>query len=185
MVGGIQGSPTTDVNYLASRLGERLGGRAFQLYSPAFVETLEQRDALIQMAPVKEILDIARRATIAVFGIGTLDPDTSRFVEFTALTSEEMKQVARLHGGVGESLAIVYGSDGKICAQEYADRVVGLTFEELAKIPIRIGVAGTKAKTQALYGALRGGILNCLVTDEEAAEGVIDCLNSPEDRQWC
>jgi DNA-binding transcriptional regulator LsrR (DeoR family) len=180
MVGGIQGQSTTDVNYLASQLAERLGGRAFQLYSPAFVETSEQRDALLCMAPIKEILDIARKASIALLGIGTIDPNSSRFVQFTTLSPEEMNQITQLHSGVGESLAIVYNIDGKLCAPMYADRVVGLTLEELKQVPLRIGVAGTAAKTRAIYGALRGGHLTCIVTDEAAAEGVIDFYHSQE-----
>jgi len=180
MVGGIQGQSTTDVNYLASQLAERLGGRAFQLYSPAFVETPKQRDALLRMAPIKEILDIARKATIALLGIGTVDPNSSRYVQFTALSLEEMNQISQLHCGVGESLAIVYGIDGKLCAPEYADRVVGLTFEELKQIPLRIGVAGTASKSCAIYGALRGDLLSCIVTDQAAAEGVIDNYHSQE-----
>lgn len=181
MVGGVQGWSTADVNYLASQLAERLGGRAFQLYSPAFVETPAQRDALLSMAPIKEILDIARQATIALLGIGTVDPNSSRFVQFTALSPAEMEQITQLHCGVGECLAIVYDMDGKLCASAYADRVVGLTFEELKQIPLRIGVAGTAAKSRAIYGALRGGHLSCLVTDQAAAKGVIDIYHSRED----
>lgn len=177
VVGGIQGRSTTDVNYLASQLAERLGGRAYQLYSPAFVETPEQREALLQMAPIKEILDIARRASIALLGVGTVDPDSSRFVLFTALSPKEMLQITELHCGVGEILAIVYDIDGNLCAPEYADRVVGLTFDELKRIPLRIGVAGSAEKSRAIYGALRGSHLSCIVTDEAAANGVIDyCL---------
>lgn len=174
MVGGIQGRSITGVNYLASRLAERLGGRASQLYSPAFVETPEQREALLQMAPIKEILDMARRATIALLGVGTVDPDSSRFILYTALSTEEVRQIAQLHCGVGEANAIVYDIDGKLCAPEYAARVVGLTFDELKQIPLRIGVAGTAAKSKAIYGALRGNHLSCIVTDEEAAMGVIE-----------
>ena len=178
VVGGIQGRSTTDVNYLASQLAERLGGRAFQLYSPAFVETPEQRDALLHMAPIKEILDIARKATIALLGVGTVDTNSSRFVQFTALSPEEMNQIAQLHQGVGETLALVYDIEGKLCAPEYADRVVGLTFEELRQIPLRIGVAGGAAKSRAIYGALRGGHLSSLVTDEAAAKDIIDLYYS-------
>lgn len=183
MVGGIQGRSTTGVNYLASQLAERLGGKAFHLYSPAFVETSEQREALLQMAPIKEILDIARGATIALLGVGTVDPDSSRFVLFTALSPEEMHQIAEQHCGVGETLAIVYDIDGKLCAPDYANRVVGLTFEELRRIPMRIGIAGTPAKSKAIYGALRGHHLSCIVTDEAAAKGVINYCHSPENVQ--
>jgi DNA-binding transcriptional regulator LsrR (DeoR family) len=184
MVGGIQGHSTTGVNYLASQLAERLGGRAFQLYSPAFVETAEQREALLQMAPIKEILDIARRASIALLGVGTVEPDSSLFVMFTALSPEEMHQITDLHCGVGETLAIVYDTDGKLCAPEYAERVVGLTFEELGQIPLRIGVAGTAAKSRAIYGALRGEHLSCIVTDEAAAKGVIEYCHTQQEARF-
>jgi hypothetical protein len=56
--------------------------------------------------------------------------------------------------------------------------VIGLTFDELERIPLRIGVAGSAKKSRAIYGALRGGHLSCLITDEAAANEVIDyCLS--------
>jgi DNA-binding transcriptional regulator LsrR (DeoR family) len=174
VVGGVQGRVTTDVNYLAAQLAERLGGRAFQLHSPAFVETPEHRDALLNMGPIKEILDIARRANIALLGIGTVDRETSRFVQFTALSAEEMQQIVTQCRGVGEVMAIVYDEAGQPCAQKYAARVVGLTIEELMHIPLRIGVAGTTAKALPVYGALRGGLFQAIITDEAAALGVLD-----------
>lgn len=174
VVGGVQGSVMTDVNFLASQLAERLGGRAFQLHSPAFAESPQQRQVLLNMKPIKDILNIARRANIALLGIGTVDPETSRFVQFTALSAEEMKQIADLYHGIGELLAIIYNQVGKPCAQPYADRVVGLTIEELRAIPLRIGVAGSLSKAVAILGALRGGYLHTLITDENAAQGVME-----------
>jgi DNA-binding transcriptional regulator LsrR (DeoR family) len=63
LIGAVQGRLTTDVNYLATQLAERLGGKAFQLHAPAFVESKEECETLKSMGPVKEILDIARRAS--------------------------------------------------------------------------------------------------------------------------
>ena len=60
------------------------------------------------------------------------------------------------------------------CANEYADRVIGLTLAEIQKIPFRIGVAATAAKALPIYGALRGGYLHALITDEAAARGVLE-----------
>lgn len=176
VVGGVQGRVTTDVNYLAAQLAERLGGKAFQLHSPAYVETPEHREALLKMAPIKEILDIARRANLALLGIGTVDPESSRFVQFTALSAEEMRQIATQCGGVGEVLAIVYDETGQPCAQQYANRVVGLTMEELKQIPLRIGIAGTYTKALPVYGALRGRLFQTIIIDEAAAQGALDCF---------
>jgi len=173
VLGAVQGQVTTDMNYLAARLAERLGGQAYQLHAPAFVDTHEHRETLRSIEPVKEILDIARRATIALLGVGTVDAETSRFVQFTALSAGDMQRIAAECRGVGEICAYVYDRQGCPCAHEYADRVVGLTLPELLRIPFRIGVAATAAKVLPLYGALRGQYLHALITDEAAARGVL------------
>ena len=174
VLGAVQGRVTTDVNYLANQLAEQLGGTAYQLHAPAFVYTREHRDVLQSVGPVKDILDIARKANVALVGVGTVDYETSRYVQFTALSSEEMQQIAEAHGGVGEIAACVYDIRGHPCAEEYANRVIGLSLEELRQIPFIIGVAATAAKTLPLYGALRGGYLDALITDEAVARGLLE-----------
>jgi DNA-binding transcriptional regulator LsrR (DeoR family) len=177
ILGAVQGQISTDVNYLASRLAERLGGKAYQLHAPAFVETKEQCETLKSMGPVKEILDIARRANIALLGVGTVDAESSRFVQFTALSADDMRRIAEDCGGVGEIGAYVYDIEGRACANEYADRIIGLSLDDIHDIPFRIGVAATAAKALPIYGALRGGYLHVLITDESAACGVLQLFD--------
>jgi DNA-binding transcriptional regulator LsrR (DeoR family) len=177
VLGGVQGRVTTDVNYLVAQLAERLGGQAYRLHAPAFVDTSEHRDMLQSVGPIKEILDITRQASIALLGVGTVEPGESRFVEFTALSAEDMRWIAETCGGVGEIGAYAYDIEGNPCASEYAERVVGLSLQELKRIPFVIGVAGTAAKARPLYGALRGGYLHTLITDEAAAQGVLQLFD--------
>ena len=75
---------------------------------------------------------------------------------------------------VGEIGAFIFNIEGRPCAEEYANRLVGLTLPELKRIPFFVGVAATAVKALPLYGALRGGYLNALVTDEAAARGILD-----------
>ena len=173
VLGAIQGQIESDMNYLAMNLGERLGAKAYQLHAPAFADTREHGETLRSMGPVKEILDIARRASIALVGVGTVDAEVSRFVQFTALSAEDLKHIAEDYEGVGEIGAYVYDIEGQPCASEYADRVIGLTLAEIQKIPFRIGVAASAAKALPIYGALRGGYIHALITDEAAARGIL------------
>jgi DNA-binding transcriptional regulator LsrR (DeoR family) len=174
ILGASQGQIESDMNYLATNMAERLGGKAYQLHAPAFVDTREQCELMSSMGPVKEILDIARRANIALLGVGTLNAESSRFVQFTALSAEELNLIADVCGGVGEIAAHVFTIDGQPCGQEYTDRVIGLTLAEIRNIPFRIGVAATAAKALSIYGALRGGYLHALITDEAAACKVLE-----------
>jgi DNA-binding transcriptional regulator LsrR (DeoR family) len=173
ILGAVQGQIESDMNYLATNLAERLGGKAYQLHAPAFVDSREHCELLSSMGPVKEILEIARRASIALLGVGTVDAEASRFVQFTALSADDLKQIADGCGGVGEIAAHVYNLEGQPCGQEYAERVIGLTLPEIRNIPFRIGVAATAAKALPIYGALRGGYLHALITDEAAARGIL------------
>jgi DNA-binding transcriptional regulator LsrR (DeoR family) len=173
MLGAIQGEIESDMNYLATSMAERLGGKAYQLHAPAFIDTREHCETLRSMGPVKEILDIARHAGTALLGVGTVDAEVSRFVQFTALSAEDLKHIACDLGGVGEIGAHVYDIEGRPCGKEYADRVIGLTLAEIRQIPFRIGVAATAVKALPIYGALRGGYLHALITDEAAARGVL------------
>jgi len=173
LVGAVQSQVMTDVNYLAVRLAAQLGGKAYQLHAPAFVETREHRESLVMMRPVKEILDIARQAKVALLGVGILDKAESRFVQFTALSPEDMDRIIQVHGGVGDLAAHVFDIEGRPTASEYSDRVIGLTLEELRRIPLTMGVAATAVKALPLYGALRGNYLHALITDEAAALGCL------------
>jgi len=174
ILGAIQGEIESDMNYLAAFMADRLNANSYKLHAPAFVNTAEHAEIVKSLEPVKKILDIARAANIVLLGIGTMDPDASRFVEFTALSAEDLNYIAEKCGGVGEISAHVFDIEGRPCAKEYADRVIGLKLDEIKKIPYRIGVAATAKKALPIYGALRGGYLHALITDEAAARAVLD-----------
>lgn len=174
ILGSIQGELESDLNYLSIIMGDRLGAKSHKLHAPAFVESREHCEILRSIEPVKKILDIGRQANIALLGIGTLDPETSRFIQFTALSAEEMRDLIDSCGGVGEIGAFVYNRDGQPCGKTFADRTIGLNLDEIRRIPFRIGVAASAEKALPIYGALRGGYLHVLITDEAAAQGVLE-----------
>lgn len=177
ILGSVQGEIKSDMNYLATFMAEQLGAKSYQLHAPAFMDTAEHCAALRSMPPVKKILDIGRNANVALLGVGTVDPEASRFVQYTDLSAEEMNEIANDCGGVGEISAHVYNIDGEPCSKKYSDRITGLTLDEIRQIPYRIGVAASAAKSLPIYGALRGGYLHALITDEAAARGVLDLFD--------
>ncbi|HKJ26223.1 MAG TPA: sugar-binding transcriptional regulator [Anaerolineales bacterium] len=177
ILGSIQGDIESDMNFLATQMADRMGAKSYQLHAPAFADTKEHCDVLKSMKPVKDILDIARKADIAILGVGGVDPEASRFVEFTALSIDDMNRIAHDCGGVGEISAHIYNNEGDPCGCEYAERVIGLTLEEIKKIPYRIGVAATAEKALPIFGALRGGYLHALITDEPAARGILEIFD--------
>jgi DNA-binding transcriptional regulator LsrR (DeoR family) len=172
--GGVQGRHYTDVNFLAAELANRLGGKAYQLHAPIFVDTPQECQTLLALRQVSEILEIARKAQVALVGIGSIIPGSPSYFELTSLNEEGRRRIVEDECGVGEILAQIYDAQGQPCALAYNQRVVGLSYETLRTIPLSIGVAATEQKVLPICGALRGKYLKTVVTDEATATGVLD-----------
>ena len=174
LIGAVQGRVLSDVNYLSAQLAGRLGGKAYQIHAPAFAETPEHRDSLLNMGPIRSVVEIARQATVALVGIGRVNHERSRFLEFPTLSAEDMRHINEHCQGASEIAAYAITIDGSPCAKEYASRVVGLTLQEIQQIPLVIGAAATQNKARPIYAALRGGFLHTVITDESAALRIME-----------
>lgn len=171
--GGVQGRHFTDVNYLASSLAEKLGGRSMQIHAPLFADTQEDQDMLLNMRSTKEVLDMARQADIALAGIGAVSKGDESYFDLRHWAEGEKSLVAKSQCK-GEVFAHIYDQAGTGCIEVLNNKLVGLTLEELSNIPVSIGVAAGIDKIAPIASALRGGFLNTLITDEATAQGVLD-----------
>ena len=61
------------------------------------------------------------------------------------------------------------------------ERVIGLTLEEIRQIETVIGVAGGAAKYHAILGAVRGQLVDVLVTDDATARQLLADSNNPKE----
>ncbi|WP_089139255.1 sugar-binding transcriptional regulator [Vibrio rumoiensis] len=171
--GGVQGRHFTDVNYLASKLAEKLDGESMQIHAPLFADTQSERDLLINMRATKEVLDMARHADIALAGIGAVAKGDESYFDLRHWAKNEKSLVAESQCR-GEVFAHIFDQDGMGCIEALNNKLVGLTLEELSNIPVSIGVAAGADKVAPITGALRGGFLNTLITDELTAKHVLD-----------
>ena len=54
------------------------------------------------------------------------------------------------------------------------ERVISISPKDLMKHKMVIGVAGGNEKIDAIFGALRGGYLKVLITDEDTATELLE-----------
>jgi DNA-binding transcriptional regulator LsrR (DeoR family) len=76
-------------------------------------------------------------------------------------------------GAVGDILGRFFDHRGKPIIHDIIDRVISISLEHVCAIPLRIGVTAGVEKAAALLGAIRGGYLNMVVTDELTATKVL------------
>ena len=121
---------------------------------------------------VRAAMDQFRRMTIALVGIGALQPSVMLANSGNAFTNGELQDLAK-RGAVGDISLQFFGSDGEPVHGPLDDRVIGVTLAELKKTPRVIGVAGGDRKVEAIRGCLKGGFINVLVTDKFTAERLL------------
>lgn len=175
LTGGVQGKYYTDVNHLATRLAERLGGRTMLIHAPLFAESREQRDMLMDMASIKEVFDLARKAAVALVGIGSIQAPGSSYYDLHPLPNPDRELLVK-SGVSGEFLAHLVREDGTLADYPLNSRLVALAPEELSQCPRTIGVAAGAEKVLPIRAALAGRFLDTLVLDEETAGSVLDTM---------
>jgi DNA-binding transcriptional regulator LsrR (DeoR family) len=173
LTGGVQGKHYTDVNHLAARLAEKLGGEASMVHAPLFAEDNSQRDLLMNVASIREVFDLARSATIALVGVGSIDAPGSGYYDL--LPEQARGSLGMTTAGVaGEFLAHLITPEGKIADIDLNSRVVAISPEELSNCKQVIGIAAGTHKAGPVAAAISGDHIDTLVVDEAAARRVCE-----------
>ena len=156
----VQSRHYIDVNHVASEMATRLGGKAY----------------------VREVLDKARQAAIAVVGIGSVLAPGSSYLAFGPQGGPHNSRAAVGEAEAeGELLAHLIAKDGQLVAG-YApnELLVELKPADLRTVPVSFGVAAGPLKVGPTRSVLRGGYLKALVTDEKTASGVLELSKPPK-----
>jgi len=171
--GGFQGRHDSDVNNLVADLATKLGGKSLSLHAPAVTDSPKERENLQALRQVREVLDLADHAQIALIGIGAIRPATASLFQFASLSPEDILAVTENRQAVGELLLNLLDKQGKPVKNVLNQRIVGLELDALKNIPLTIGIAAMPNKVTPIIAALKGGYLKVLITDEETAKEVL------------
>lgn len=173
-------NPEIDGPNLVRHLAESLGGQYFTLPAPLIVESNIIRQALMHDPAVARILQEVNHLDLALVGIGSMDPESSSWVQSGYLNQEKILSLAA-QGAVGDVCGILFDRHGDLLNHPLRDRVIGIQPEDLRQIPIKLGISAGISKIIPILGACRANLVNCLVTDEVAALGILQAFR--EDRQ--
>ena len=172
MLGGL-GNLESEVygSDLALRMAQALGAKMRLLPSPGIVTNRLVRDALLQDANIAETLCLAAHADIALVGIGSPTPD-SVVIQSGILSTAELEELHSV-GAVGDIALRFFDQEGNQVDHPINERIVGLDLEQIKRIPRVVGAAGGTEKLNVIRGALRGRLLNVLITDESVARSLL------------
>ncbi|KAF5886077.1 sugar-binding transcriptional regulator [Rhizobium sp. PEPV16] len=171
---GGMGDPSvqTHATQLTTRLA-RLTGAEPKLLAVQGVTTSREAKFLMQADPyVRETMDLFGSITLAIVGIGAVEPSELLARSGNIFSSRELSDLAEA-GAVGDISLRFFDKNGKPVKTPLDDRVIGLPLEDLERVDRVIALAGGSKKTDAIAGALRVGVIHMLVTDKFTAQRLI------------
>ncbi|AHG18938.1 transcriptional regulator [Chania multitudinisentens RB-25] len=153
-----------NADHISRRLAKKFGGSSETLYAPAYVENHALKAAFMQNGTIKETLDRARKADIALVGIGDMN-ENSYMVKLGWFTPHEIIDASLNQGVIGDIAGYdFFNAQGQHVDTVMNDRVIGLSIDELRKIPCVIAIASENTKALAILGALRTGAIDIIAT---------------------
>lgn len=170
--GGVsQASMMTNAYEIAQRFGKAFEAQVYFLPLPAVVDGQAVKEALLTNTETAYVLELGRKANIAVYGIGHPGGD-SVLVQAGYFTPAQVQEFRR-RGAVGDICSRYFTVTGQICDPELDSRTIGLPLHALAAKEHAIAVVPGKHKAAGALGALRGRYLNELITDEATAREIL------------
>lgn len=154
-------------------LADRLGATYRYLHAPAVLTSKTTRDALLQETTVREALDAASKAEIALVGIGNATSGSSGQILSALGLTEKQKQQFQARGPVGDIAARFYDINGIEIDGPVQERVLAMSLDDVRRIPLAVGVAAGRDKARAILAAFRGRLIDGIVTDVQTARAVL------------
>jgi deoxyribonucleoside regulator len=146
------------------------GSTVTYLHAPLLVDSADIKQAMLRDRSIQAALRSAAAAELALVGIGTLDSDAP-LVRYGHLSPGDRDRLLAARA-VGDVATHFFTSDGEP-VRVLDERLVAVDREGLDSIPTVVAMAAGRQKTHAILGALRSGLVDVLVTDEETARLVL------------
>lgn len=157
---------------IAFRLAEKLGARVINMPVPGLAQDSHEAEVFTANPIVKKSMAWMRRCTIAIFGIGSADKEASLYK--AGFLTDGMLDELREEDAAGCICFSFFNAKGEPC-RKFNSKIIGLSLEDLMRIPVTIGVAGgAPNKIKSIVGAMNGGYINILVTDQITAEQLLE-----------
>ncbi len=170
LIGNIAPDGSASYYDVIMRIADKVRAPHYPMPMPVIAETVEDRALFASLKPIRSVQRLAAGADVTFVGVGQMTDDapllTDGFIERADL------DVMLAHGAAGEISGWAFDADGRYLDVGTNRRVGGVRVEAASARPV-IGIAAGPAKVAAMRAALRGGILNGLVTDEATARSLL------------
>jgi DNA-binding transcriptional regulator LsrR (DeoR family) len=165
-------------NDFVRNFAESYGAKARYIFAPFYVENSFQKNLLFSSADLKDVVELWTKLDVAFVGIGCYIQKSPLFQN--KIFDEKYLKLLLERNVVGDVLTYFFNERGEIVELDIYKNLINIPLEYFLKTPTRVGIAGGLQKVLPIIGALRGGLINVLITDEETAETVLKHITMTE-----
>lgn len=155
----------------AQQVAQAMGTTFYGVWSPGLAQTEEEYQVLINQKSIRDSLTLANSSELKVVSIGTIEDNYNGPVLGEKRVSDmdfwELKQ----KNVAGEILAHFYDMDGNMIDNSITRRSIVIDIP--AKHGKVIAVSGGMQKLEAIRGALKGKLVDVLVTDYDTCVALL------------
>jgi len=173
LFGGMENiEPEFQINALVQKLAAALGGEYRAIYAPVIAGSAEARATIISDPMIKPVVDMWDSLDLALVGIGhSITTYGSAFIR--AISEKDVEEINQVEAA-GDVCRQMFSITGEPCKLDLNSRLIAMSLDQLKRVPMVVAVAGGKAKARAILGALRGGYIKFLISDEPTVRRVLD-----------
>ena len=167
LVGNIAPDGSASLFDVVSRIGDRVKAPHYPMPLPVIATTVHVKNLLLGQKTLRYVIELAKQADVTFVGVGTVD-ETAALLRDGFVRQDEIRALVR-SGAVGEITGWAFDHMGELIEGLTNDRVLSVPMEKPATRKV-IGVAMAVPRLRAVKGAMRGKLINGLITNEQMAE---------------
>lgn len=170
LVGNISADGSASFFDTVGRLADITRSRHYPMPLPFLMSSEKERDQMLRLEPISKVRALAAKADLRLVGIGQMDQNAQVLVD-GFVTRQELFDMMR-RGAAGELTGWAFDADGRIIDGGTNGRLTSIP----PKVPaaaLTIAAAVGKAKVSAIQAALKGRLINGLITDEATASAIL------------
>ncbi len=171
LTGALVGSEVNDnAIELVRRMSQISQGAAYPIYAPLLLDDPAVAQSLRGQAQVAEAMRLYERVNVAVIPIGSWHPPDSQI--YISVDDAERRELLA-YGVRADTSTVMLAADGRILTPPLSDRMIGITGEQLRRVPEVVAVAGGLGKAEAIGVALRARLVTTLITNSTVARELL------------
>ncbi len=166
-----------DVKYdtpsLAHTMAKAFEGEHYSILANVLLSSKEAADIIKKEKTVRDVYRKFKDINVSVNGIGSFYPEVTSILTKSDLYTEEDLKELKEQKVVGDIAYHLFDKDGRECRTSLVDRTLNISMADFKKIETKISLVSGAYKAHSVLAAIRGGLVDVLVTDSELAKRLL------------